>query len=301
MSFYRLCSSFYGSAVLPLIVRDAVKQCNYPKRLKKDIGQAHLYYEEMGTGEPVIFIHGHSLSHSMWDEQFFEFAKKYRTIRYDLRGYGYSSPQKEDEQFLHAKDIKVLMDSLKINKAHIIGLSLGEFVATDMITLYPDRLLSATLDSGNIFPILGTDNPMSDKEREKRQAEINTLKRKSINVMKREWLESLMKSGGTERERMRKPLWNMVYQWDAWQPLHLEPRHLLDISVRDKLKNNNLNIPVLIIEGRSENNRYSNNPKILNYLLNVKLIVIENAGHMLNMKQPRAFNDSIFIYLKRLL
>lgn len=51
-----------------------------------DVGNGSLYYEEAGSGEPVIFVHGHSLDHRMWDEQFAEFAKEYRVIRYDLRG-----------------------------------------------------------------------------------------------------------------------------------------------------------------------------------------------------------------------
>lgn len=60
------------------------------------VPEGSLYYEEAGTGEPLIFIHGHSLDRRMWNEQFFKFAKHYRAIRYDLRGYGISSKQTED-------------------------------------------------------------------------------------------------------------------------------------------------------------------------------------------------------------
>ena len=58
-----------------------------------------LYYEECGEGQPVILVHGHSLDHRMWDGQFADLARDYRVIRYDLRGYGLSSPQTEDFQF----------------------------------------------------------------------------------------------------------------------------------------------------------------------------------------------------------
>ena len=60
------------------------------------VPEGSLYYEEAGTGEPLIFIHGHSLDRRLWNEQFFKFAKHYRAIRYDLRGYGISSKQTED-------------------------------------------------------------------------------------------------------------------------------------------------------------------------------------------------------------
>ena len=90
------------------------------------VPEGSLYYEEAGTGEPLIFIHGHSLDRRMWNEQFFKFAKHYRAIRYDLRGYGVSSKQTEDFQFTHAEDLVALMDALHIRKAHIVGLSLGD-------------------------------------------------------------------------------------------------------------------------------------------------------------------------------
>ena len=97
------------------------------KQGRINVGNGSLYYEEAGQGEPIIFVHGHSLDHRMWDEQFLVFAKKYHVIRYDLRGYGISSSQTEDYQFMHVEDLVTLMDSLHIKKAHIVGLSLGGF------------------------------------------------------------------------------------------------------------------------------------------------------------------------------
>ena len=295
-------SSFYGGAVLPLVARDAIKQAKYPKELKTgkvDIGQAQLYYEEMGEGDPVIFIHGHSLSHDMWDGQFFEFAKKYRAIRYDLRGYGYSSSQRERQQFTHAEDLKTLMDSLKIDKAHIIGLSLGGYIGTDMLGWFPEKVLSAVLASGNIRHNPKPSVPMNEQEAKRRDDEIAALKKKGIDVMKREWFNGLMNSGGTEREQMRHPLWSMVYQWDAWQPLHKEARVIAGDDAYDKLKENKPTILVLIVEGKSDNNRYPENPEILNHLPNGKLVIIENAGHMLNMEQPESFNRIVLDFLEK--
>lgn len=292
-------SSFYGSAVLPLIVRDALKQSDYPKELKKgkiNIGQAQLYYEEMGQGEPVILIHGHSLNHNMWDNQFFELAEKYRVIRYDLRGYGYSSPQKEGEQFTHAEDLIKFMDVLKIEKAHIIGLSLGGYIGTDILGQYPEKIMSAVLASGNIRHTPKPSEPMSEEEAGIRDEEILLLKQKGIDVIKREWFSGLMESGGSERKRMQQPLWNMIYQWDAWQPLHKEARVVAGDDAYDKLKINKSDISVLIIEGKSDNNVYSANPEILNYLPSGSITIIDDAGHMLNMERPEIFNEIILSF-----
>ena len=296
-------SSFYGSAVLPVIVRDAIQQKNYPSSLTKgkvNIGDAQLYYEEMGQGEPLILIHGHSLNHTMWDDQFYEFARYHRVIRYDIRGYGYSSPQTETRQFTHVDDLIKLMDALKIDKAHIVGLSLGGYIGADMLGLYPNRILSATLASGNARLLPKPSIPMNAEESARREEEIALLKKKGIDKMKREWYYGLMKSGGTQKERMRNHLWNMIYQWDAWQPLHREVRVISGGDAYDKLKENCPSMPVLILEGQSENNRFPLNPEILNYLPNGKIKVIDDCGHMLNMERSEEFNKVIMDFINNI-
>ena len=113
-------------------------------------GEGKIYYEEKGEGEPLILLHGHSLDTRMWDLQFDEFARHYRTIRMDFRGYGRSSKQTETFQFTHLDDLLAVMDYLKIEKAHIVGLSMGAFVAGDMVAMAPHRMLSCVMASGGI-------------------------------------------------------------------------------------------------------------------------------------------------------
>ena len=150
------------------------------KQGRVEVGNGSLYYEEAGWGEPVIFVHGHSLDHRMWDEQFPVFAKKYRVIRYDLRGYGISSSQTEDYQFTHAEDLVTLMDSLHIKKAHIVGLSLGGFITADMLAYFPDRMLSAFLASGNIRKSKGPSEPMTPEVKGKLQHKEGKLQPRNV-------------------------------------------------------------------------------------------------------------------------
>ena len=289
-------SSFFGSPVISRTVSEILKgNSSIVRQGRIAIGNGSLYngslyYEEAGRGEPVIFIHGHSLDHRMWDGQFPVFARKYHVIRYDLRGYGISSSQTEDYQFMHAEDLITLMDSLHIKKAHIVGLSLGGYIAADMLAYYPDRMLSAFLASGNIRKSKGPDEPMTKEEAAKRDEEIAALQKRGVEVMKQEWFEGLMKSGGTRRERMRAPLWQMIDEWDAWQPLHKEVRVVGGLDAIKRLEKNHPAIPALIVEGHSENNKFSKNPQILNYLPHGKLKVIEDCGHMMNMERPEEFN-----------
>jgi pimeloyl-ACP methyl ester carboxylesterase len=140
---------------------------------------------------------------------------------------------------------------------------------------------------------------MTKEEALKRDEEIAALKVKGVDVMKHEWFEGLMSSGGTRKERMRQPLWEMIDDWDAWQPLHKEVRVVAGLDAYEAIKKNHPTVPTLIVEGKSANNRYSNQPEILKYLPNGKLKVLEDCGHMLNMEQPKAFNAALREFLKQ--
>ena len=72
-----------------------------------------------------------------------------------------------------------------------------------------------------------------------------------------------------------------------------------DATAYEAIKKNHPTVPTLIVEGKSANNRYSNQPEILKYLPNGKLKVLEDCGHMLNMEQPEAFNAALREFLKQ--
>lgn len=259
---------------------------------------ARIYYEERGEGSPIILLHGHSLDGRMWDEQFRTFSDAgHRVVRIDFRGYGRSSGQTETLQFTHAGDVAAVMDSLGIDRAHVVGLSMGGFVGADMLGLYPDRLLSATLASGNIRRTPGPSTPMDSVEAARRDAEIAALEARGIDSMKREWFEGLMRSGGSQRERMREPLRRMIDDWQAWQPLHKEVRVIAGLDAWARIKSDRPQIPTLLVEGRSEHNRFDPSPEILQYLPQGRITVIEDCGHMLSMERPEEFDSTVLRFI----
>lgn len=263
------------------------------------VPRGSLYYEERGSGEPLILIHGHSLDRRMWDEQFAEFARHYRVIRYDMRGYGKSSSQTEDFQFTHAEDLIVLMDSLHISRAHIVGLSLGGEVGADMLGWFPDRVKSAILVSGNARLSAGPSQPMSAAEHQRYDEKIARNRAMGVDALKRRWFNQLMKMGGSCRERMRAPLWEMIDGWDAWQSFHKEVRTVAAMDAFVQLKKTRPQIPVLILEGRAPGNWYSSHPEMLKYLPNGRLKVINDCGHMLNMERPVEFNKVVLDFIRQ--
>lgn len=261
-------------------------------------GNGTIYYEEMGNGPTVILLHGHSLDTRMWDAQFAAFAKQYRTVRLDFRGYGRSSTQREDFQHTHADDVLTVMDSLHIDRAHVIGLSMGAFVAGDMLAIFPNRLLSCTLVSGGIRNSPGPSEPMDEAESRQRDEEIAALKQKGIDAYKREWHDILMSSGGSQRERMRQPLWQMVNDWSAWQPLHKEVRLFYGKEAWQALRERGTtDVPTLIVRGENEVKDRNGRPREMNYLSRARFEIIPDCGHMLNMERPEEFNALLLDFI----
>ncbi|WP_455591558.1 alpha/beta fold hydrolase [Bacteroides sp.] len=282
------------SVLITLLMQNPVLEQGYI-----DVPRGTLYYEEQGSGEPVILIHGHSLDLRMWDQQFDVLAQHFRVIRYDMRGYGKSSSQIENFQFTHAEDLVILMDSLHIDKAHLVGLSLGGEVGADMLGWFPERVKTAVLASGNARLSAGPSRPMSAAEHRRYDEKIARNKAMGVDVLKRRWCNKLIAMGGTQSGRMREPLWTMIKEWDAWQSFHKEVRTVAAMDAFVQLKKNRPCIPVLILEGHAPGNWYSPHPEILNYLPNGRLKVMNDCGHMLNMERPEEFNKIVMDFLRQ--
>jgi len=292
-------NSFYASPVLPLLLRNVLEDARHPEVKRGYIpvdDNGRLFYEESGKGEPVIFIHGHSFDHYEWDPQFFVFANKFRTIRYDVRGYGRSSMPKEFSKTMHARDVLQLMDALKIKKAHIVGLSMGGFIATDLLALYPERLLSVTAASGDVWGgSPGPSVPWNEESIAARRKEIEAYKAKGIFNNKLEWFTGLTVRNNQVIEQLRQPVWNMIYKWDAWQPLHVEPRFLLGTSVTEKLKRQKVTVPVLILTGDADAGKSN---KLLQLVPSAKQIFIKNAGHVSNLENADGFTRELLKFIQ---
>ena len=87
-----------------------------------------LYYEETGSGTPLIFVHEFAGDHRSWEGQMRHFGRRYRSIAFNARGYPPSdvpASQVSYSQTRAADDIRSLLDHLSVDRAHIVGLSMG--------------------------------------------------------------------------------------------------------------------------------------------------------------------------------
>ena len=89
-----------------------------------------LYYEEAGQGPTLLFVHEFAGDHRSWEPQMRYFSRRYRCVAYSARGYLPSSvPESADDysQWRVSEDIRCVLDALNVQRAHVVGLSMGAF------------------------------------------------------------------------------------------------------------------------------------------------------------------------------
>ena len=107
-----------------------------------------LHYEEAGSGTPLLFVHEFAGDWRAWEPQMRYFARRYRCITFSFRGYHPSDVPADPSAYSHEyfrDDVIAVMDHLKIDKAHICGLSQGGYATLHVGIKYPQRALSLTL------------------------------------------------------------------------------------------------------------------------------------------------------------
>src|SRR5262245_5823224 len=110
-----------------------------------------LYYEEAGSGTPVIFVHEFSGDHRSWEPQLRHFARRYRCVAYNARGYPPSDVPENVESYSQERardDIRSVLDALGIERAHIVGLSMGANATLHFGLTYAERARSLTFAGG---------------------------------------------------------------------------------------------------------------------------------------------------------
>ncbi len=108
--------------------------------------QGKIFYEEKGSGEPLIFIHGVGLDHTMWNQQIDSLSDSFRVIVYDMLGHGGSEhPPAPYSLSQYVEQLSGLMDYLQIEKTHLVGFSMGGMVTQAFALAYKNKLKTLTI------------------------------------------------------------------------------------------------------------------------------------------------------------
>ena len=111
----------------------------------------NLHYEETGAGTPIVFVHEFAGDQRSWEPQVRHFARRYRCITYNARGYPPSDVPEDVSRYSQERardDILSVLDALKLDRAHVVGLSMGAFATLHFGMKHGRRALSLTVAGG---------------------------------------------------------------------------------------------------------------------------------------------------------
>lgn len=247
--------------------------------------------EHMGSGEPLIFLHGIGGNRTNWRDQMPAFSQHFHTMSWDARGYGSSDDYEGDLDFSdYSHDLKRVLDHFGIDKIHICGLSMGGRIAMDFVRFYPTRVRSLTLCDTH----LGLHHFS-----EERKAEFVRLRKEPLLAGK----EPKDMAPAVARTLMgpNAPEWVYDRLVDSMTKLHkLSYIKSVEASVRsDGPKElEKVAVPTHVVCGGGDRLTPPDTAReIARRIPGAKLTIIGDAGHLPNIEEPKAFNDAVLGFL----
>lgn len=254
-----------------------------------------LYYETMGEGEPLVLLHGGFLDHRMWDDQFELMAGQFRVIRYDARGNGLS--RNSYGGHCDYEDLRVLMDSLRVERANIMGLSLGGRVAIDFAIEHPERVRRIIA----VSPGLSGYEFNSDEEQkymqEIRAAYFDADFDRVADVFLRAW------TIGPHRqpEAVRPEVSARALEWIRQAVyLAMDGGPLIEADPPAIGRLAEIKVPLLVIAGDQDMPGIAAIADMIETEVpGAQKLVIKDAAHMVHIEKPREFNSAVFGFLAK--
>jgi 3-oxoadipate enol-lactonase len=235
----------------------------------------------------VILIHGFPFNRTMWVNQVELLKEKYRVIAYDVRGHGNSDAGTDEFSIgLFAQDLISLMDSLKIETAIICGLSMGGYIALNIIENYPERIDGLILCDT-------TCKADTSEGIEKRMKAIGSIRESGVESYADGSLKNFFaqESFTTKKEEI-----SSVRQMMVGTPEKTIVDTLLALSKRkDTCKIlPEIKVPVLLLVGQED---IITPPEAAQFMhekiKNSVLHIIKQAGHISNLENPVMFNEHL--------
>jgi 2-hydroxy-6-oxonona-2,4-dienedioate hydrolase len=264
----------------------------------QDLGWIKIGYNDAGTGNPpVILLHGAGAGASSWSNfvlNFSVFAEDFRTIAMDQPGYGKSDPwvaKSEPRNTANARAVKELMDKLGIEKASLLGNSMGGGTALAFAIDYPDRLHKMVLmGSGGGGPTLFGQQPS-----EGGKALQACYFDQSFETFRRFFDIMLYNGKAVSDDVLRARVDSIsLAHIEAWKESRGGPQR----SVFSDLSK--IETPTLIIQGR--NDRVvapESSLQLLSVLPNSQLHMFNRCGHWVQYEHADEFNDMVKGFLKK--
>jgi pimeloyl-ACP methyl ester carboxylesterase len=254
-----------------------------------------LYYEECGSGTPIIFVHEYAGDHRAWETQMRHFGQRYRAITFAARGYPPSDVPNEVSFYSQARaadDIASVLTGMKIAKAHVVGLSMGGFATLHFGFRHPDKALSLVVAGCGY----GAEKGAQDKFRAEVDAVAAFIDNDGIRVFAEKYaygptrvqFENKDPRGFAEFKQQLSEH-SAVGARNTQLGVQKERPSLYDLV--DQMKT--LTVPTLVLTGDEDWPCLQPALLMKQTIPSAALSVMPNCGHTINIEDPDQFNHLV--------
>jgi pimeloyl-ACP methyl ester carboxylesterase len=258
-----------------------------------------LHYEETGRGVPLVFVHEFGGDARSWESQLRHFSRRYRCIAYNARGYPPSEVPETPERYSQERardDIRAVLDGLKIERAHVVGLSMGAFATLHFGLAYPARALSLTIAGGGYGSHPGHYRQFQEDSR------------RNAEAIRRDGMAKFVASYGVGPTRVQlerkdpRGFAEYLAQFNEHSGLGAMNTLLgvqcLRPSIYDLVEPmKKMRVPTLIVLGDEEEPALEVNVLMKRCIPGAGLAVLPRSGHAINLEEPALFNQLLETFL----
>jgi len=252
-----------------------------------DNGGVKVYYDDYGQGLPIVFLHPWTTNGYIWYFQIFPFARTNRVIAVDHRGHGRSDKPKSGYSIQeHASDVRAVLDAAKIDKAVLVGNSIGGMIAMQFALDFPERVTGLAIVSSGTG--LGEGMP-----------------KEAVEAFKKDYegtFGALLEGTVSARTRRERPEILEVMKAHFTVQSNF-PRHVFDSAIADPNGVFNWNIksrlgsirkPTVVFAGEEDQGTpVAANKLLADNIPGAKLSVIKDVGHFYQLEKTIEFNAAL--------
>lgn len=238
----------------------------------------------------MVLLHGFGVDQSMWSKQVKSLAKYFQVITYDLRGFGQSSLP--TGPYRHCDDLAALLKYLQIDKAQVVGLSMGGLVALNFAICHPQMTHSVVSAAPIMAGFKGAGSFIAARN------EIwGNAKTAGLQQTRNNWLRLPLFKATLKHPTAGPELLTMMENYSGWHWFNRDPETPLEPSTFARLEE--INCPIMIIIGGQDMQDFQEIAKATaGQMPQAKLEWISGAGHLLNIEAAEEFNRLIIDFAK---
>jgi pimeloyl-ACP methyl ester carboxylesterase len=256
-----------------------------------------LYYEEAGSGSPVVFVHEYAGDYRSFEAQMRYFSRAHRCVTYSQRGYPPSDVPEQAARYgqdIARDDVLALMDALQIDKAHVVGHSMGAYTALHVGISYPERCISVVAAG------CGWGSTPDAKQREAMKALAAETGRmfaeEGIASASAKYADAPMRHAQKHKDprghaEFARRLAEHSALGHAQTMFNLQLKRPTLWEMEDKLKR--FSVPLLVIVGDEDDPCIDGSVFLKRTAPTAGLLVIPRSGHNIPSEEPAMFNAAL--------